>query len=130
MPVRDVENDAARLEQGEIAFFVSRDLSERMNRQMCGFLQFAERNETNVVRLADFFQRPANLHIARQAPAAIGRVPECGNGRAHRKAPDGSFTTTGVTRIFRIMPTPALPVPRTNDRGTDRHPDPTIRARP
>lgn len=41
-------------------------------------LQSAERNKANVVRLAHFFQRPANSHVTRESRAAIGRVSESG----------------------------------------------------
>jgi hypothetical protein len=38
----------------------------------CGLLfQRAERNEANLVRLADLFERPANACVARQSFAAI-----------------------------------------------------------
>ena len=40
---------------------------------MRGLLHFTERNKTNIVRLAHFFKRPANAHVTRQSPAAIGR---------------------------------------------------------
>jgi hypothetical protein len=72
MALRDMEHDRPRLEQAEIAFFVGRNLPERMKRQMCGFLHRPERNKTNLVRLAHFFQRPANARITRQSLAAIG----------------------------------------------------------
>jgi hypothetical protein len=34
MALRDMEDDRPRLEQGETVFFVGRNLSERMQRQM------------------------------------------------------------------------------------------------
>ena len=71
---RDMEHDRPRLEEGEIAFFIGRNLPERMKRAMRGLLHRFERNKTNVVRLAHLFKRPANAHVARQAPAAIGRA--------------------------------------------------------
>jgi hypothetical protein len=37
-----------------------------MKRPMRGLLHRLERNKANVVRLAHFFQRPANAHVARQ----------------------------------------------------------------
>ncbi len=67
MALRDMEHDRARLEQGEIAFFIGRNLPERMKRKMRGFLHLTERNKTNIVRLAHFFKRPANAHVARQS---------------------------------------------------------------
>ena len=39
---------------------------------MRGFLHRTERNKANLVGLADFFKRPANTRITRQALAAIG----------------------------------------------------------
>src|SRR3954462_1724357 len=86
MALGDMEHDRARLEQAEIAFFVGRNLPERMKRQMRGLLHRLERNKTNLVRLAHFFQRPANARIARQSLAAIGRPFKRGNGDGHREA--------------------------------------------
>jgi hypothetical protein len=68
----DVEDDRSCLEQGEITFLIGRNLTERMKRQMRGFLPRAKRNEANRVRLAHFFKRPANARIACQPSAAIG----------------------------------------------------------
>ena len=73
MALGDMEHDRPRLEQGEIAFFIGRNLPERMKRTVRGFLHRIERKKTNFVRLAHFFERPANAHVARQSPAAIGR---------------------------------------------------------
>src|SRR6185503_18574273 len=87
MALRDVEHDRPRLEQAEIAFFVGRNLPERMKRQMCGFLHGPERNKTNLVRLAHFLQRPANARITRQSLAAIGRPFKGGNRDGHRETP-------------------------------------------
>src|SRR3546814_9134186 len=56
MALRDMEHDGPRLEQGEIAFFIGRNLPERMQRTMRGFLHFRERKKSNVVRLAHFFR--------------------------------------------------------------------------
>ena len=72
MALGDMKDDGARLEQREIAFLKGRNLPERMKRQMRGLLHRLERNETNLVRLAYFFQRPANARIARQSLAAVG----------------------------------------------------------
>ena len=72
MALGDMEDDRAGLEQGEIAFLVGRSLAERMKGQVRGFLHRAERNKANLVRLADFFERPANARIARESLAAIG----------------------------------------------------------
>src|SRR5262249_5036462 len=79
----DMEHDGPRLEQGEIAFFIGRNLSERMKRSMRRFLHLTERNKTNVVKLAHFFERPANAHVARLSLAAIGRPFKGGYGGGH-----------------------------------------------
>src|SRR5258707_9520918 len=71
MALRDMEYDRPRLEEGKIAFFIGRNLPERMKPTIRGFLHLPERNKTNVVRLAHFFKRPADAHVTRQSPAAI-----------------------------------------------------------
>jgi len=48
MVLRDMENDRPRLEQDEIAFFIGRNLPERMTCTMRGFLHRTERKKTNV----------------------------------------------------------------------------------
>ena len=72
MTLGDMKHDRAGFEQDEIAFFIGRDLPEGMTRAMRGLLHFGEREQADVIRLADFLQRPAHPHVARQAPAAIG----------------------------------------------------------
>ena len=72
MALREVKHDRAGLEQREIAFLVRRDLPERMQREMRGLLHRLERDEANLVGLADFLERPANARVARQALAAVG----------------------------------------------------------
>ena len=42
MMLCDMKDDRTRLEQGKIAFLVSRNLSERVQRAMRGFLQRLE----------------------------------------------------------------------------------------
>ena len=84
MALGDVEHDRAGLEQGEIAFLIGRNLAERMKRQMRGFLHRTKRNQPNLVRLAHFFERPANARVTRQSLAAIGRPFKGGNGDGHR----------------------------------------------
>jgi hypothetical protein len=78
-----------------------------MKRSMRGFLHFTERKKTNAVSLANFFKRPANAHVTRQSPAAIGRPFEGGNGGAHRETPSDcmapSSTTQVMAMIFRIV---------------------------
>ena len=92
MALCDMEHDRPRLEQGKIAFFIGRNLPERMKRSMRGFLHRTERNKTNLVRLAHFFKRPANAHVTRQSLAAIGRPFKGGNGGGHWKAPGDCMT--------------------------------------
>src|SRR5690606_17418750 len=58
MALRDMEHDRPRLEQGEIAFLIGRNLSERMKRAMRGFLHRTEREKANLVGLAHFLERP------------------------------------------------------------------------
>src|SRR5262245_24227089 len=72
MALGDMEDDRPCLEQGEIAFLISRNLAERMKSQMRGFLHRTKRNKANLVRLAHFLERPANARITRQSPTAIG----------------------------------------------------------
>src|SRR2546426_12091364 len=92
MALRNMEHDRPRLEQSKIAFFIGRNLSERMKRSMRGFFHLTERNKTNVVRLVHFFKRPANAHITRQSLAAIWRLFKGGNGGSHWKAPGDCMT--------------------------------------
>src|SRR5262245_7325331 len=83
MVLRDMEHDRPRLEQGEIAFFIGRYLPERMKCKVRGLLHRTERKQTNVIRLAYFFERPANAHVPRQPLAAIGRPFKGGDGDSH-----------------------------------------------
>lgn len=57
MALRNVEHDGPGLEQGEVAFFVGRNLPEGMRGQVRRFLHLTERKKANVVSLA--------LHIGR-----------------------------------------------------------------
>src|SRR3546814_4542298 len=70
-----------------------------MQRSMRGFLHRRERKKTNVVRLAHFFERPANAHVTRQSLAAIGRPFKGGNGGDHWKAPGDCMTPLCVTML-------------------------------
>lgn len=72
--LRDMEDDRARLQQDQMALFRSRDLSERMQREMRMLLHRPERNEPYLIRLAHLLKRPAHPHIARQSLAAIGEL--------------------------------------------------------
>ena len=101
MALCDMEHDRPRLEQRKITLFVGRNLPERMERSMRGFLHRPKRNKTNLVRLAHFFKRPANAHVTRQSPAAIGRPFKGGNGRGHRKG-NGDFSFAGCLVECRI----------------------------
>src|SRR4029077_3512767 len=47
MALRDMEYDRPRLEEGQIAFFIGRNLPERMKHTMRGFLHLTERKKTN-----------------------------------------------------------------------------------
>src|ERR1700722_810430 len=78
-----MEHDRPRLKQDKSAFFIGRNLPERMKRSMRGFLHCTERNKTNLVRLAHFLKRPTNAHVTRQSLAAIGRPFKGGNRRGH-----------------------------------------------
>src|ERR1700692_1596568 len=96
-----MEHDCPRLEQGKIAFFIGRNLPERMKRSMRGFLHRTERNKTNLVRLAHFFKRPANAHVTRKSLAAIGRPFKGGNSGGHWKG-HGDFSFAGCLVECRI----------------------------
>src|SRR5262249_44326811 len=74
MALRDMQHNRSGFEESEIAFFIGWNLSERMKRQMRGFLHLFDRQKTNVVSLAHFFERPTNAHVPRQSPATIGRL--------------------------------------------------------
>jgi hypothetical protein len=67
-----VEHDGPGFEQDESVFLVSRNLTERMKREVLRSLQRWKCNEAHFIGLACFLQRPANAGIAREAPAAIG----------------------------------------------------------
>ena len=85
--LREVKDDRARLEQREVAVLERRDLSERVKRQVCGFLQCLERQQSDLVRAADLLERPPDPGVASEALAAIGRPFECGDDDGHREAP-------------------------------------------
>src|SRR4029079_14983060 len=82
------------LEQGEIAFLVGWNPTERVKRQMSGFLHRAERNKANLVGWAHFFKRPAHTSVTRQSLAAIGGLFKGGNGDGHREAPPWPKSST------------------------------------
>src|SRR5205823_11005032 len=84
MALRDMQHNRSGFEESEIAFLIGWNLSERMKRQMRGFLHLFERQKTNVVSLAHFFERPTNAHVPRQSPATIGRLLKGGDGGVHR----------------------------------------------
>ena len=39
---------------------------------MRGYLHLGKRNESNVIRLAHYFKRPANTHVTRQSRSGDG----------------------------------------------------------
>src|SRR3569833_1209740 len=97
MALRDVEYDRPRLEEGEIAFFIGGDLTERMKPTMGRFPHLIERDQSNLVRLAHFLKCPANGHIARQSLAAIGGALKSGDGGGrglrHVRSPESDLCT-------------------------------------
>src|SRR5580700_8334388 len=104
MALRDMEYDRPRFEQGEIAFFIGRNLPERLQRKMRGFLHLTERKKANLVWLTDFFKRPANPHVARQSPAAVGRSFKGGDSGGHWKTPgEGRLSSAWVTLLARRL---------------------------
>ena len=115
-----------RLEESEIAFFIGRNLPERMKRTMRGFLHLTERDKTNVVMLAHFFERPTNTHVTRLSLAAVGRPFKGCDGGGHWKAPGDCMTLSRVrcviSTIFLMVryPVLALCIQRTNDRRGSR----------
>ena len=105
MALCDMEHDRPRLEQRKITLFIGRNLPERMKRSMRGFLHRPERNKTNLVRLAHFFKRPANAHVTRQSPAAIGRPFKGGNGSGRRKGNgDSPLLDVSLSAGYAILP--------------------------
>src|SRR5882724_9200660 len=101
---------------------------ERMKRTTRGFLHLAERNKTNVVRLAHFFERPTNTHVTCLSLAAVGRPFKGCDGGGHRKAPGNCMTRSRamcvITTILLMVKYPvlALCIQRTNDRRGSRQP--------
>jgi hypothetical protein len=110
MALRDMEHDRPRLEQGEVAFLVGRNLAEWMKLEMRGLLQRAERNKTNLVGPPNFLERPANARIPRQSLAAIGRPFEGGDGDGHREAAPWRKSSAG--RALRLTLPPPLALVR------------------
>ncbi|MBB4360891.1 hypothetical protein GGD65_001913 [Bradyrhizobium sp. CIR18] len=72
MTLGDAQHDRTGFEQGEIAILEGWNLPERMQRQMRRLLHRRERDEADIVGLADLLQRPANPHVARLPAAAVG----------------------------------------------------------
>ena len=103
MTLCDMEHDCPRFEQDKIAFFIGRNLPERMKRSMRGFLHRTERNKTNLVRLAHFFKRSANAHVTRQSLAAIGRLFKGSNGGDHWIAPTNDSAPIRQYRSDRVQ---------------------------
>ena len=76
-----MKEDRPRLQQNEIAFFIGRDVPERMKRAMRGFLHGFERNKANVVkgRQAARVRSEAAVRRAGHGPASTAilfRVPQ------------------------------------------------------
>ena len=80
----DVLNDRPALKQAEIAFLIGRDLAEGIERAVGRLLQRLKGDEAHRIGLSDFFQRPADPGVARQALAAIGRPLEGRDRDRHR----------------------------------------------
>lgn len=87
MTLGEVEYDRTRFEQHQLALFVRRNLSEWVSGKMVRFFHGLEGQQTHVVRLPHFFERPANAHVACQPLAAIGGVLEGRNDRGHKVSP-------------------------------------------
>ncbi|GJE46778.1 hypothetical protein AEGHOMDF_5986 [Methylobacterium soli] len=87
MALGEMQHDGARLEQGEVALLIGRDLPEGMKGPVRGLLHRREGEQTNAVGLAHFRERPSDGHVPRQASAAIRRLREGGQGRNHAAAP-------------------------------------------
>ena len=63
MALRDMEHDRPRFEQREIAFFIGRNLPERISARCAGC--FSALNEThNLVGLADFLDASERVYPA------------------------------------------------------------------
>ena len=78
---------------------------------MRGFLHLGERNEANVVGLAHFLERPANAHVTRQSPAAIGRAFKGGDGGAHWEAPGDCLAASCMRRLSLSREEGSMPIP-------------------
>ncbi len=94
MMFRNNKHNCTRLEHCQIAFFISRNLPERMQGKMWGFLHLRERNTTNVTWLTHFLPRPANALVTGQP---LPRSGDCANamrvgavGRVMMQLPFGS----------------------------------------
>ena len=59
----DVKHDGPGLEQGDVAVFIGWDLTEGLEAEVRRFLHLFKRDETHIIRLADFLQRPTDAHI-------------------------------------------------------------------
>ena len=85
--VGNVEQDRACFEEGDLAFFIGRDLTEGIEGEMSRLLHLGAGQEADFIRPADFLQRPANSHVTGQPLTAIGRVCKGGYGDGHADAP-------------------------------------------
>src|SRR5665213_4348421 len=85
---------------------------------MRGFLHLSERKKTNLVRLAHFFERPADAHVTRQSLAAIGRPFKGGNGGGHGKPPGDCVSPSCFTpRRDRMVVPPTIEASKDRARG-------------
>ena len=72
MPLDFFGMDFGVTQGGEVVLFEGGDFAEGISRQVCGLFQGGKRNGPNLVGLADFFERPADARVAREAFAAVG----------------------------------------------------------
>lgn len=86
MALSKMEHDGARLEQFEVGFLIRGNLPERLKGAMGALLHRTEGDQANLIRLTQFFKRPAQGHVTRQPLAAIGRLFKSGDGWNHWNA--------------------------------------------
>jgi len=86
MSLGNMKHDRTRFEKDWIACFMGENLAEWMKGTVGGRLHGSERNQTNRIRLAYFFKRPANRYVPRHSAAAIGRQFKRGKGRRYGKS--------------------------------------------
>jgi hypothetical protein len=62
---------------------------------MRGLLHRVERNKPDLVRLADFFKRPADAHVGRQFLAVVWRPFKSSDGGYQWNAASGAVINSG-----------------------------------